>query len=49
MPTAADVAAVRAPAKPKAAPVRVASLNGTTVLTNVADVERVAPLLGRSR
>ncbi len=49
MPTGADTAAVRAPAKPKAAPVRVASFNGTTVLTNVADVDRVGPLLGRSR
>ena len=47
--TAADAAAVRAPGTPKAAPVRVASFNGTTVLTNVADVDRVTPLLGRSR
>ena len=34
---------------PAAAPVRVASLNGTTVLTNVEGVDRVGPLLGRVR
>ena len=34
---------------PKPAPVRVASWNGTTVLTNVADAEPVEPVLGRSR
>lgn len=45
MPTGADAAPVR----PKAAPVRIASHNGTTVLTNEADVERVGPFLGRSR
>jgi len=33
----------------KAAPVRVASLNGTTVLTNTDNTDRVEPLLGRGR
>jgi len=48
-PTGVDVPPARTPVKPKAAPVRVASVNGTTVLTNVADVERVEPILGRTR
>jgi soluble lytic murein transglycosylase-like protein len=46
--TPAGASAARAPARP-AAPVRVASVNGTTVLTNVALVERFEPVLGRSR
>jgi hypothetical protein len=49
MPTGAETASASAPDQPKAAPVRVASVNGTTVLTNTADVERVGPFLGRSR
>jgi len=34
---------------PKAVPVRVASLNGTPVLTNTDNTDRVGPLLGRVR
>ncbi len=36
-------------ARRKAAPVRVANVNGTRILTNTDDTDRVAPLLGRTR
>jgi hypothetical protein len=46
--TATEAAAAKPPAA-RGAPVRVASVNGTTVLTNVDPTERVEPLLGRGR
>jgi len=45
----AVTAAVEKPRPAKAAPVRLASLNGTPVLTNTDNTDRVEPLLGRVR
>ncbi len=47
-PTVPEAAAARTRAA-RSAPVRVASVNGNLVLTNVELTDRVAPLLGRTR